>query len=199
MTEYIQELSYTVVPVIVFMLGLTFIYREYLNHRANLLDKELTLLKASQLRSGGGAVGNTSVGAADSLRIQAYERLVLYLERISPDALIMRLHQSGMSADLLRNDITKAIREEFEHNLSQQIFVSEEVWNRVVGAREETLQLLNIAHKKMNPNASGLDLSKLIFSILSEVGEKPNEDALNAVRREARQLIQPAVPSVKRV
>ena len=193
MTEYIQELSYTVVPVIVFMLGLTFIYREYLNHRANLLEKELTLLKAAQSRTGGVPIGNTSVGAADSLRIQAYERLVLYLERISPDALIMRLHQSGMSADLLKNDITKAIREEFEHNLSQQIFVSEEVWNRVVGAREETLQLLNIAHKKMNPNASGLDLSKLIFSILSEVGKKPNEDALNAVRREARQLIQPAV------
>ncbi len=191
MTEYIQDLSYTVVPVVFIILGLAFIYREYLNHRATFLEKELTLLKAAHARSGSGVAASASPGAVDTLRIQAYERLVLYLERISPEALIMRLHQSGMSADLLRNDITKAIREEFEHNLSQQIFVSEGVWNKVLKAREETIQLLNIAHKKMNANASGLELSKLVFSILSEVGKKPNEDALTALRQEARQLIQP--------
>lgn len=200
MSEYIQDLSYTVVPVIVFMLGIAFIYREYLNHRANLLDKELTLLKAarSQSPAGGVVVQGQGSKAAESLRIQAYERLVLYLERIAPDALIMRLHQSGMSAELFRNDMTKAIREEFEHNLSQQIFVSEEAWNRVVHAREETIQLINIAHKKMNEKSSGLELSRLIFSILSEVGKKPNADALTAVLAEARQLTQPPMRTAKK-
>lgn len=187
MSEYLQELSYTVIPVIVFMLGLAFIYREYLNNKASLLEKELTLLKAS--RSGGKVSTSTSSsGASEQLRIQAYERLVLFLERIAPDALIMRLHQSGMSADGLKNDLTKAIREEFEHNLTQQVFVSEQVWALVVHAREETIQLINIAHKKMQPNSSGLEMSKLIFSILSEVGKKPNETALRTLLKEARQL-----------
>lgn len=187
MSEYLQELSYTVIPVIVFMLGLAFIYREYLNNKASLLEKELTLLKAS--RSGGKvSTATSSFGASEQLRIQAYERLVLFLERIAPDALIMRLHQSGMSADGLKNDLTKAIREEFEHNLTQQVFVSEQVWAQVVHAREETIQLINIAHKKMQPNSSGLEMSKLIFSILSEVGKKPNETALRTLLKEARQL-----------
>ncbi len=188
MSAYLQELSYTVVPVIFFMLGLAFIYREYLNHRANFQDKELTLLKASK-PSGGPVAATTSGGAAEQLRIQAYERLVLYLERIAPDALIMRTHQTGMSADLLKNALVKAIRDEFEHNLSQQIFVSEQVWKQVIHARQESIQLVHIAHQKMPSGASGLELSKLIFSILSEVGKKPNEAALDAVIKEARQLI----------
>src|SRR6056297_1191025 len=113
--EYLKDLSYTVLPVIAFILGMAFIYREYLNHRANLMEKELTLLKASQ---GGKTIvsGSSGVSQSEALRIQAYERLVLYLERITPDALIMRLHQPGMSADAFRNDMARAIREEFEHN-----------------------------------------------------------------------------------
>lgn len=188
MLDYLQALSYTVVPIVVLILGAAFIFREYLNHRANLLDKELTLFKAATGR--GTAVGAASgKSASEPLRIQAYERLVLYLERITPNAMVVRLHQGGMSADALRNDLTRSIREEFEHNLSQQIFVSEAAWNKVLHARDETLQLVNIAHKKMNEKSSGLDLSKLIFSILSEVGKAPNEDALLAIRKEARELI----------
>lgn len=188
MLDYLQTVSYTVVPVIVFMLGAAFIYRDHLNHRANLLEKELILLKAATGRvSATGAVPNRS--ASEPLRIQAYERLVLYLERITPNAMLVRLHQGGMSADALRNDLTRSIREEFEHNLSQQIFVSEEAWNNVLHARDETIQLVNIAHKKMNEKSSGLDLSKLVFNILSEVGKAPNQEALRIVRQEARELI----------
>lgn len=188
MLEYLEALSYTVVPVIVFILGAAFIFREHLNHRANLLEKELTLFKAATGR--GTAAGAASgKSASEPLRIQAYERLVLYLERISPNAMVVRLHQGGMSADALRNDLTRSIREEFEHNLSQQIFVSEAAWNQVLHARDETIKLVNIAHQKMNEQSSGLELSKLIFSILSEVGKAPNEDALREVRKEARELI----------
>lgn len=188
MLEYLQELSYTAVPVIIFVLGLAFIYREYLNHRANFMEKELTLLKASQ--TGKTAVDNRGQSSpADSLRIQAYERLVLYLERIAPNALIMRLHQHGMSADAFRNDMTRAIREEFDHNLSQQIYVSEPLWRSLLQAKDETIQLINIAHKRMEPKATGLDMSRHIFDILTEVKKAPNEDALNLVRAEARKMI----------
>lgn len=186
--EYLQQLSYSVIPIVVLILGVAFIYREFLNHRANLMEKELTLLKASRSGKTAVAAGGGS-NPADALRIQAYERLVLYLERIAPNALIMRLHQHGMSADAFRNDMTRAIREEFDHNLSQQIYVSEPLWRSVVQAKDETIQLINIAHKKMEPKATGLDMSRHIFDILSEVKKAPNEDALNLVRAEARKMI----------
>lgn len=197
MTAYLIELSYTVIPIVVLMLGLAFIFREYLNHRANLLEKELTLLKASRAKSGGGGAATTGTSQIDSVRIQAYERLVLYLERISPDALIMRMHQGGMSANAFRGDLTKAVREEFEHNLSQQIYVSEGAWAQVLRARDETIKLIDIAHKKMNDKSTGLEMSRLMFNILSEVGKAPNDDALAVMRREARLLMQSGAPSTR--
>src|SRR5687767_8976984 len=58
------------------------------------------------------------------LRLQAYERVVLYLERIAPNSIIMRTYKTGMSARLLQADLVKAIREEYEHNMAQQIYLS---------------------------------------------------------------------------
>jgi len=193
MTEYLQELSYTVVPIVVFLLGAAFIYREYLNNRASLLEKEITLLKASREGKTVGAISPVaSVNANsnfDALRIQAYERLVLYLERITPGALVMRLHQAGMSSKLLRSDMTKTVREELEHNLSQQIYVSEKSWKMVVKAKEETINLINIAQENVGDKGTGMDMSRVIFEILNKVGKAPNEDALNQLTSEARQLI----------
>jgi hypothetical protein len=193
MTEYLQELSYTVVPIVVFLLGAAFIYREYLNNKASLLEKELTLLKASRDGKSAGVVSQVSAASAntnfDTLRIQAYERLVLYLERITPGALIMRLHQAGMSSKLLRSDMSKTVREELEHNLSQQIYVSEKSWKMVVKAKEETINLINIAQENVGDKGTGMDMSRVIFEILDKVKKAPNEDALAQLTAEARQLI----------
>jgi hypothetical protein len=195
MTEYLQELSYTVVPIVVFLLGAAFIYREYLNNKASLLEKEITLLKASREGKSIGAVApvantNTNTNANfDTLRIQAYERLVLYLERITPGALIMRLHQAGMSSKLLRSDMSKAVREELDHNLSQQIYVSEKSWRLVMKAKEETINLINIAQENVGDKGTGMDMSRVIFEILDKVKKAPNEDALAQLTAEARHLI----------
>lgn len=193
MTEYLQELSYTVVPIVVFLLGAAFIYREYLNNRASLLEKEITLLKASREGKTTGAFSPVSAVHAnsnfDALRVQAYERLVLYLERITPGALIMRLHQAGMSSKLLRSDMSKTVREELEHNLSQQIYVSEKSWKMVFKAKEETINLINIAQENVGDKGTGMDMSRVIFEILDKVKKAPNEDALAQLTNEARQLI----------
>ena len=71
------------------------------------------------------------------IRLQAYERMALYLERISPDSLVLRCYQPGMSTQLLQGVMTKTIRDEWEHNLSQQVYISSEAWNRIRQAKDE--------------------------------------------------------------
>jgi len=193
MAEYLEALSFYVVPVVIFMLGLAFIYREHLNHKASLLEKELTLLKAS--RAGKATPEKIVAGAAastaqfDALRVQAYERLVLYLERITPGALVMRLHQAGMSSRLLRSDMSKTVREELEHNLSQQIYVSEQAWKMVIRAKEETINLINISQENVGDKGTGMDMSRVMFEIMDKVGKAPNEDALKVLCKEAREIL----------
>ena len=67
----------------------------------------------------------------DPIRLRAYERLILFLERISPENLIVRVSQPQMKAKELEKALTDAIRAEFDHNLSQQLYVSTEAWEAV--------------------------------------------------------------------
>ena len=64
------------------------------------------------------------------LRLQAYERMALFLERIDPNQLVMRIHTPGLTVSQEQNLLLTAIRSEFEHNLSQQIYISDPVWQK---------------------------------------------------------------------
>ena len=99
------------------------------------------------------------------LRLQAYERMAIFLERINPNILITRAHKSGMSARLLQSELTKMIRTEFEHNLSQQIYMSNHAWEMVKTAKEEITKLVNVAASKLPDTATGVDLSHMILQI----------------------------------
>ena len=74
------------------------------------------------------------------LRLQAYERLALFLERINFAPVISRVRTTDMLSSELQYAIVKNIREEFEHNLSQQIYVSSSAWNLIVQAKEEMMK-----------------------------------------------------------
>ena len=74
------------------------------------------------------------------IRLQAYERIVLFLERINPTSLVMRVEKTGSSASF-QGELLKSIRNEFEHNLSQQIYMSNKSWDAVLKAKEETIKI----------------------------------------------------------
>ena len=129
----------------------------------------------------------TSINSAVvNLELQAAERFALYLERISPDRLVMRLHQSGMSAKMLQSEMLKAIREEFDHNLSQQIYVSEGAWELIKIAKEEMVKFVSASGDMMTAKDSGLDLIRKIFEAASRVEKLPSERALEYLRKETR-------------
>lgn len=146
-------------------------------------DEKLMHVKMAAAQSAGGGGQSDSVVA---LELQAAERFALYLERISPDRLVMRLHQNGMTAKMLQSEMLRSIREEFDHNLSQQIYISEGAWELIKGAKEEMVKFISAMGEAMNEKSTGLDLSRKIFESASRVDKLPGEIALNYLRKETR-------------
>lgn len=97
------------------------------------------------------------------LRLQAYERMALFLERISPESLILRCYQPGMDLKLLQNVLTKNIRDEWEHNLSQQVYLSSEAWAHIREAKEEMVNMVNSAAVSLSVDADPTTLAAAIF------------------------------------
>jgi hypothetical protein len=122
------------------------------------------------------------------IRMQAYERLTLLLERISPNNLVLRVKQPGVSAAELKADLHMAIQEEFNHNLSQQVYVSPQAWSLVKAVKEEVVNLINVAYTHMGAESTGLDLSKAIFEILIKREQIPTQKALDFLKKEIQIL-----------
>lgn len=118
------------------------------------------------------------------IRLQAYERMIMFLERINPDALIMRLNRPGMSAKQLQSDMLKLIRAEFEHNLSQQIYVSEDAWRIVRTAMENTIQFINAFSGKISPTDPAIKLSKLMIESYADMNSQPIKMAIKFIKKE---------------
>lgn len=121
------------------------------------------------------------------VRLQAYERLALFLERISPNNLVMRVHKNGMSALLLQAELIKTIRNEFEHNLSQQIYISNNSWHLVKNAKEEIIKLINISAAKVSDTGTGLELAQVILQIAAQIKKMPTEVAMEYIKKEISQ------------
>lgn len=120
------------------------------------------------------------------LQLKAYERLTIMLERITPSNLVMRINRGSMNGSQLQLELLKAIREEYEHNISMQVYVSDGAWEMTRIAKEETLQLIKIAATKVGPEGSSMQLSKEIFDLENKTGNSAIKQAIKALRNEAR-------------
>ena len=78
-------------------------------------------------------------GLITPLKIQAYERIIIFLERINPNSLVIRVNKNGMNSRQLHSELITAVKTEYEHNLSQQIYVSYGAWELVKNAKEEDI------------------------------------------------------------
>lgn len=121
------------------------------------------------------------------IRLQAYERVVLFLERITPHSLVMRTHKTGMSASIMQQELIKTIRSEYEHNLSQQIYMSSNAWQMVVTAKEEIIKLVNIAATKTPETANGIELAQMVLNISSQISKMPTHVAIDYIKKEINQ------------
>jgi hypothetical protein len=125
--------------------------------------------------------------AINPLRIQAYERLTLFLERIVPENLILRSSSAGINATQLKLKLINNIRDEFDHNLSQQIYISSEAWELIRNAKEEMINLINASGTEINEKSGPAELSKNIFGKYLSLKNSPVKKALEALKKELRQ------------
>ncbi len=122
------------------------------------------------------------------LRLQAYERLALFAERISPGALVLRVHKGSMSSRMFHAELVATVREEFEHNVTQQIYVSDKAWGKVKQAKEETIRLINLSYEQTGDTPSGTELSRHIFENLTRLSHTPSQECLVVIKEDVRRL-----------
>lgn len=120
-------------------------------------------------------------------RLQAYERMVLFLERMSPQNLLVRLNVTGTPAREFHQLLLTEIRNEYNHNVSQQLYISENVWNLIKNAKEDLIVSINEAASEMLPEATSLDLSKRIFEKSISKQVDPLNHALSELKKEIQQ------------
>ncbi len=117
-------------------------------------------------------------------RLQAYERITLFLERVAPQNLLVRLNTSHMPAKEFHQLLLSEIRNEYNHNVSQQVYMSEDVWNMVKNAKEDLIVTINDAASEMTMESTSLDLAKKIFERSVNKNLDPLGHALSELKRE---------------
>lgn len=110
----------------------------------------------------GAGTGNPGV----QVQLQAYERLIILAERIAIPNLISRVNQPGLTAKEMQSLLLQSIKEEFNYNITQQIYVSADAWAAVKNLKEQNVLIINQISNMLPPNASGLDLNKKLLEYL---------------------------------
>ena len=168
---FILELLRFLLPSLVLLALVYFLLRSYLKHE----EQKAT----SERKKHGDSI-------TIPLRLQAYERLILLLERFKMSGLIMRNNQPGMSAADLHNALLTNIRDESEHNLSQQLYVSAQTWEMVKNAREETVKLINTTASMLAKETTATELAQNLLIADIDQSNLVIENALNFIKNEAQ-------------
>lgn len=122
------------------------------------------------------------------VRLQAYERVCLLLERLSPSNIIPRVNEPGFNAAVLNQRLIAEIREEFNHNLSQQVYMSDQAWDITKKAINDLNAIINAAAQTVNPEEKGIELAKDILQRFGSLENDPIQMALMTVKAEIRQF-----------
>lgn len=134
--------------------------------------------------------GNTGASAAVlPLQLSAYERLVLLIDRINPQNLINRIYTPEFTVVDMQIAMVQTIKAEFDHNISQQIYVSATAWETVKTFKEQTITLINQIASQLPQDAPAKELNKQILEVYLQAEELPSEVAAQILNAEAKKIM----------
>lgn len=120
------------------------------------------------------------------VRMQAYERMALFLERISPGNLLLRIKPHSENKENYANLLTRNIEQEFEHNLAQQIYISEECWNVVKASKNATVNSIRKTLAKDDVQTAADLRQNILTSLLDQ--QSPSDTGLAFIKKEVSSL-----------
>jgi hypothetical protein len=167
------EIAQLVLPGLLVLIAVYLMQKHFLKLQSNRSDKDYAI----QARK-----------ISLPIRLQAYERLALLMERIAPATLVLRITRPGIGLYQLQQELIQSIHEEFEHNLSQQIYVSPDCWSLVKSAIEQTIQQINVTVANLNSDADAGTFAAHFLQNVLEQANNPAELALFMIRGEAVRL-----------
>ncbi len=168
----IFEILKSAIPAIIVLVGMYLMLKHERNREKGRERTELLMGNAKQITP---------------IRLQAYERLGLLLERIHPEALIQRLKASNLTAAQTKILILQTIREEFDHNLSQQLYIGSSTWQTIRNAKEQVIRVVNLTSADIDPESLGIMFFKALLEKYNEMQTRPIETAIELLKKELRQ------------
>lgn len=168
-----KEFLFLLIPVLILTAAVWVFVRYYIK-----TEKEKLIVK----------IGLKNKEIITPVRLQAYERLVLLLERMESSQVILRNVALGQTAAQLQQSLINNIKAEFDHNLSQQLYISSEAWMMIKKAHETIITSINEAASQINAEASASDLAQLIFQNEASIEQPEIQKAMEYLKNEARML-----------
>ena len=172
-TELIFDLLKIILPSGLLLLGMYFLVKKYVDRDYKLRLLELRMKNADTITP---------------IRLQAYERMTLFLERITPSNLLIRVSGSGQTATDYHRMLINDIRNEYNHNLSQQIYMTEHTWEKIQSAKENVVTLINRSFHEMPDKSKGTDLAKRVLETIIAQETDPTEQAIRLMKREINEV-----------
>ncbi|MGR3810661.1 DUF7935 family protein [Jiulongibacter sp. NS-SX5] len=171
--EIIGDLFKILIPSGFLLLGMFLLVRSFLTKQ---FEQRKLEIKAQ------------SADSTINLRLQAYERMTLFLERITPNYLLLRLYENATQVNDFQALLLKEVREEYYHNLAQQIYIGPEVWDEIKSSMNTVLSMINQSAAELKADDPAINLSKKIFEKVVNDEVDPTSKALLMLKKEVHQL-----------
>lgn len=168
-TDTIFILCLIVLPALLVFFTAQYMMKQHITNSVQLVKTEIL---------------KTNLNTFTPLKLQAYERIALFLERTSIPALIQSYAQVGQSARGFAAAATHAIKEEYSYNVSQQIYVSSQMWTLVKAIKEQHLQLLQNITASLPAEATAADLSQKLIEFLQSMDVQPQDRGMEFMKNE---------------
>jgi hypothetical protein len=169
MIDYLYDLLKILLPAALVLYGMYALVNNYLTKEAQKRVLELRMKNAEVVLP---------------IRLQAYERICLLLERLTPSNMLVRVSSAGMSARDYQHALLTEIRNEFNHNVSQQIYMSDQAWGMVKRAKEDVVTLINQVFQELPEQAKGADLAKRTLERILATDVEPTAKAISFLKQE---------------
>lgn len=161
------------IPALLVFLTAYFMFRDMLENNQKQREMELQIKNSKLILP---------------VKLQAYERLTLLLERISPQSLLIRISPHELTASAYHQELLSHVRQEFDHNLSQQIYVSQILWETIRGAKENLIRIINQAAEELDNDVPALLLSTKIIENYLNSNDQLIANAINTLKKEFSKL-----------